>query len=95
MSSILATSFLSCLGAGTLWSEEQCQHFLPTCSAGVGDAGTDPLSATAHSWAVANNPRMVTRDTSPVRICRGYRSAPPDLGRQAHMATPKASAKAW
>ena len=52
-------------------------------------AGADPLSAMAHSWAVADIPRMAAKGTSPVRSCRGYRSAPRSQGRQAHMATLK------
>ena len=95
ISSMLAAFSSSCLRAGTPWSEEWCQHFLHACSAGVGGASTDPLSAMAHSWMVADIPRMVAKGTIPVKICKGYRSSPWYLGRQAHTAVPKASSKAW
>ena len=104
-SSMSAASSSSCLGpfgAGTPWSKEGCKHFPPTSNAGipdtlgVGSAGTNPLSAMDHSWVVADIPRMVAKGTLLVRSCRGYRSAPQDLGRQACTATPlKASMKVW
>ena len=58
-------------------------------------ACASPLSTTPHSWAVADIPRMVANGTLPVRSCREYRSVPWVSSGQVHMATPKASTKAW
>ena len=57
---------------------------------GMEDAGTSPPSAT-----VADIPRRVVSNTLLVRSCRGYRSVLQFLGKQACMATLKASMKAW
>ena len=101
MSSMSAVSSLFCLGVGTPWCEEWHQCFAPTCGTGISNilgmeaASARTLSTTAHSWVVADIPRMAASGTSPVMSCRWYRSAPQVLGGQAHMAALKASTKAW
>ena len=65
-----------------------CGTGLPN-TLGVGAASTNPLSATACSWIVADIHRMAAMGTSPVRSCRGYRSAPSDLGQAGLHSHPK------
>ena len=91
----------SCLRAGTPWSEEWHWFLAPiygtdiSDTLGMEDTGASPPSAAACHWVVADIPRRVASGTSLVRSCRGYRSAPWFSGKQAHMAAPKASMKAW